>query len=155
MQIIITILIVALAALVTYFYVEIQSHIEEVKKKITDENKNILRNIDIYYSMIRDINIKFDTIANHIKGFETILAKYSSNDDKLNTIMKDNSNNLDSLKYIAGTINVVKEHTKTIDEGIVKVQDMLNEAKNSSKRSNRYNRNSDGKFSGKQPETGK
>lgn len=155
MQIFITILIVALAALVTYFYVEIQCSIQEVKKRTTDDTKNILRNIDIQYSMIRDINIKFDTIAEHIKGLEIVLAKYSSNDDKLNTIMKDNSNNLDSLKYIAGTINVVKEHTQTIDEGIVKVQDMLNEAKNSSKRSNRYNRDSNGKFSGKQPETAK
>lgn len=155
MQIFITILIVALAALVTYFYVEIQCSIQEVKKRTTDDTKNILRNIDIQYSMIRDINIKFDTIAEHIKGLEIVLAKYSSNDDKLNSIIKYNSNNLDSLKYIAGTINVIKEHTQTIDEGIVKVQDMLNEAKNSSKRSNRYNRNSDRKFSGKQPETAK
>lgn len=155
MQIFITILIVALAALVTYFYVKIQCSIQEIRKETTGYTKNILRNIDIQYSMMRDINIKFDTIADHIKRLQVVLAKYSSNDDKLNTIIKDNSNNLDSLKYITGTINTVKEHTKTIDEGIVKVQDMLNEAKNSSKRSNRYNRNSDGKFSGKQPETAK
>lgn len=155
MQIFITILIVALAALVTYFYVEIQCSIQEVKKITTDDTKNILRNIDIQYSMIRDINIKFDTIAEHIKGLEIVLAKYSSNDDKLDSIIKYNSSSLYSLKCIAETINVVKENIETVDEGIVEVQDMLNEAKNSSKRSNRYNRNSDGKFSGKQPETAK